>query len=159
MRSWNMDHRSRGAPTLAVVSVNELSVVDFPLDGLPTSPMSGSRGMVLHGCRSARWLQALREVIEPRCSATCVVVLQQQTDSEDSLRLKWGVQEQQSFCRGGQPPVSPARRANGAGRAVMAAAGVQDGAPDSCSWPCGPSRASRTSSPSRWAAAHQSPVA
>jgi len=39
---------SRGAPTFAVlVSVRLFSVVLFPLDGLPTRPMRGSRGMVL----------------------------------------------------------------------------------------------------------------
>ncbi len=37
----------RGAPTLAVVSVKLLRVVDLPLDGLPTRAMRGSRGMSL----------------------------------------------------------------------------------------------------------------
>jgi hypothetical protein len=35
-----------GIPTFAVVSVRELRVVDFPDEGLPTSPISGSRGML-----------------------------------------------------------------------------------------------------------------
>ena len=35
-----------GAPTLAVVSVRLLSVVDLPDDGLPTRAMRGSRGIV-----------------------------------------------------------------------------------------------------------------
>lgn len=43
-----------GAPTLAVVSVRELRVVDLPDDGLPTRPMRGSRGM-------ARWWEAGRQ--------------------------------------------------------------------------------------------------
>lgn len=33
-------------PVLEVASVSELSVVDFPEDGLPTRPIRGSRGMV-----------------------------------------------------------------------------------------------------------------
>ena len=33
-------------PTLAVVSVRLFSVVDLPLEGLPTRPMRGSRGIV-----------------------------------------------------------------------------------------------------------------
>jgi hypothetical protein len=35
-----------GIPTFAVVSVRELRVVDLPDEGLPTSPISGSRGML-----------------------------------------------------------------------------------------------------------------
>ena len=35
-----------GSPTFAVVSVKLLRVVDLPDDGLPTRPMSGSRGIV-----------------------------------------------------------------------------------------------------------------
>ena len=34
------------APTLAVVSVKLFKVVDLPEEGLPTSPMRGSRGIV-----------------------------------------------------------------------------------------------------------------
>ena len=41
------DGAQRGAPTLAVVSVKLLRVVDLPLDGLPTRAMRGSRGMSL----------------------------------------------------------------------------------------------------------------
>ena len=33
-------------PTLAVVSVRLFSVVDLPLEGLPTRPIRGSRGIV-----------------------------------------------------------------------------------------------------------------
>lgn len=33
-------------PTLDVASVKLLSVVDLPLEGLPTRPMRGSRGML-----------------------------------------------------------------------------------------------------------------
>lgn len=36
-----------GAPTLAVVSVRLLRVVDLPEEGLPTRATSGSRGMVV----------------------------------------------------------------------------------------------------------------
>lgn len=45
------------APTFAVVSVKLLSVVLFPLDGLPTSAIRGSRGMILSGdeCRGETW--------------------------------------------------------------------------------------------------------
>lgn len=35
-----------GAPTLAVVSVRLFSVVDLPEEGLPTSAMRGSRGIL-----------------------------------------------------------------------------------------------------------------
>jgi hypothetical protein len=35
-----------GIPTFAVVSVRELRVVDFPEEGLPTRPISGSRGIL-----------------------------------------------------------------------------------------------------------------
>lgn len=38
--------RVNGVPTLAVVSVREFRVVDLPEDGLPTRPISGSRGML-----------------------------------------------------------------------------------------------------------------
>lgn len=38
--------RQVGAPTFAVVSVRLLSVVDLPDDGLPTSAMRGSRGIL-----------------------------------------------------------------------------------------------------------------
>lgn len=33
-------------PTFEVASVNELSMVDLPLEGFPTRPMSGSRGIL-----------------------------------------------------------------------------------------------------------------
>lgn len=33
-------------PTLELASVRELRVVDLPLEGLPTRPIRGSRGMV-----------------------------------------------------------------------------------------------------------------
>lgn len=46
VRTWEaLACAMAGAPTLAVVSVRLLSVVDFPDDGLPTRPMSGSRGI------------------------------------------------------------------------------------------------------------------
>lgn len=42
-------------PTLEEASVKLLSVLLFPADGLPTSPMRGSRGMAGWNCRVDRW--------------------------------------------------------------------------------------------------------
>lgn len=42
-------------PTLEEASVKLLSVLLFPEDGLPTSPMRGSRGMARWNCRVDRW--------------------------------------------------------------------------------------------------------
>ena len=39
------------SPTFELASVSALSVVDFPLDGLPTRPMRGSRGMAGYSVR------------------------------------------------------------------------------------------------------------
>lgn len=33
-------------PTLELASVNEFNMVDLPLEGFPTSPISGSRGIL-----------------------------------------------------------------------------------------------------------------
>jgi hypothetical protein len=44
-------------PTLELASVSELRVVDLPLEGLPTRPINGSRGIVVlrgGGCGEAR---------------------------------------------------------------------------------------------------------
>lgn len=48
--------RVAGVPTLAVVSVREFRVVDLPEDGLPTRPISGSRGML------SRWVMGADQV-------------------------------------------------------------------------------------------------
>lgn len=45
--------RDRYPPTLDVASVSELSVVLLPAEGLPTMPISGSRGILGAGRRRA----------------------------------------------------------------------------------------------------------
>jgi len=40
---------SAHSPTFELASVSELRVVDLPLDGLPTRPISGSRGILFWG--------------------------------------------------------------------------------------------------------------
>lgn len=54
-------------PTLELASVSELRVVDLPLEGLPTRPINGSRGIVvLRGsggearCRGVKFLARSR---------------------------------------------------------------------------------------------------
>lgn len=39
------------APTLALASVREFRVVDLPLEGLPTNPMTTMMGFELNECK------------------------------------------------------------------------------------------------------------
>lgn len=47
-----------GAPTFAVVSVRLFRVVDFPLEGLPTRAIKGSRGIMMSGLARCLRLRA-----------------------------------------------------------------------------------------------------
>lgn len=62
-----MGFEQDGAPTLDDESVRLLRVVDLPDDGLPTSPMSGSRGMVGR-CVRLWWRWCCRSVSVLYCS-------------------------------------------------------------------------------------------
>jgi len=42
-------------PTFDEASVKLLSVVDLPEEGLPTKPISGSRGMLAVSCVTRQW--------------------------------------------------------------------------------------------------------
>lgn len=60
-----------GAPTFAVVSVKLLRVVDLPDDGLPTRPISGSRGMLPWGmCTVYERCASDQILMRKQCDAT-----------------------------------------------------------------------------------------